>query len=124
MPLLSATGGVADHICAACGAETHYTSADWIYDDADPGAFSTPPCSCGAVESFSWHDWTYIDHKGEPDHAHVGARQQVLIERIGQALGRTKAKHADRIKKPYKEPPRAPTQNEVRDHVKRMRGQA
>lgn len=141
MPILTATGAVADHICANCGAETHITPNLWVIsDDADESIFSTPPCAgCGSTESFSWHDWVYqtpsarprglqpeepFDTSAQPDHTHHGAEQMVLIERIAQAKGRKQKKHPDKSTEPYKEPPKAPKHENVRALVARMRGQA
>lgn len=138
MPLLTATGGVADHVCANCGNERHLTSGDWIVAEGDDSVFSTPPCTCGATESFSWHNWVYVthpkrprdlppeerfDHSPKPDHTHHGAEQMVLIERVATALGRKQAKHADKTKQRYKQAPSAPTQAKVREMVKKMRGE-
>lgn len=126
MPLLTATGGVADHVCANCGNERHLVSSDWYFSEeagADDSVFTTPPCSCGSTESFSWHNWTYMNEGGDPDHARFGAQQMVLIERVAQALGRKKRTLPDKTTKPYPQAPTAPTQNEVRAYVARLRGQ-
>jgi hypothetical protein len=123
MPLLSATGGVADHICANCGAETHLLTADWIVADLDDSVISTPPCVCGSTESFSWHDWTYVDKDGNPDPSHAGAEQMVLIARVASATGRTRRSIGE-PGRAYAQAPKAPTQTSVRDMVAKMRGQA
>ena len=137
MPLLGASGGVADHLCLFCQKETHLTTVDWItYDDA-PHTFSTPPCpNCGATESFEWHDWTYLqgkerprnldpdvpfDDSPKPDHTHPGAKQMVLIARVAQAKGRKKRVLKDKDPRKYAQPPTAPRQDEVRGYVKQLR---
>lgn len=57
MPLLAVTGNgnVAEHICANCGNERSIPKGQWR-PDAD-GHFTSPPCTCGAQETFLWHDW-------------------------------------------------------------------
>lgn len=138
MPLLGATGAVADHVCANCGTERHLTSADWVVADSDDSVFSTPPCSCGSTESFSWHDWVYMtapkrpahldpdasfDESPHPDHAHEGARQMVLIGRIATTLGRKRRVIPEKpTGRRYAEAPTAPTQASVRAYVARLRG--
>lgn len=137
MPLLGATGAVADHICAVCGLERHFTSSDWLTTDA-PDMMGTPPCpTCTSQEWFTWHDWTYVssprrpkdlapeekfDTSPRPDADHFGARQMVLIARVAQAKGRSQRKIRDQPPgRSYDKTPRAPTANEVRAEVAKMR---
>jgi hypothetical protein len=139
MPLLTATGAVADHICANCGVESHITTAEWVTAEGDESVISTPPCACGSTESFSWHNWVYLsrprrpqdldpdepfDTSPRPDHTHVGAQQMVLIERVAQALGRKKRMIPERGNRRYQGSPTAPTQASVRAMTARLRGKA
>jgi hypothetical protein len=138
MPILTATGAVVDHVCANCGNERHLTPAQWVVPAEANDVFSTPPCTCGATESFSWHDWVYLtppqrpadlapeepfDHSPKPDHTHDGARQMVLIERVATALGRSKRSHPEAAGRKYAQAPAAPTQASVRAYVARLRGE-
>lgn len=116
MPLLSATAAEADHICVVCGTERHLTMTDWFTEDTDASVFTTPPCGvCTSTESFSWHDWVYMDNDGRPDHTRIGARQMVLIGRVASALGRQKRTIPEQAGRRYDQEPTAPVLSEARD---------
>lgn len=98
----------------------------------DMSVIAAPQCGCGAQESFFWHDWVYVkttrvkDEEGneqtiqvaDPDHP--GARQMILIARIGEAKGRErKAVNNHSLK--YEREPKAPKPEEVRDYVNKLR---
>lgn len=121
MPLLTAVGAVADHVCANCGVERHLTIADWRLSDSDDSVISTSPCTCGSTESFSYHEWVYVDRDGNPDHTQVGATQMVLIERVATVLGRPQAKHAGQSSKRYAQTPTEPSPSSVRAYVARLK---
>jgi hypothetical protein len=139
MPILTSTGAVADLVCAVCGTEQHVTSNGWqVSGDptADESVFTSPACpGCGSTESFAWHDWVYLSlleesddpavpHRGGPDHTHFGARQMVLIERVARALGRRQRVFGiENGGRSYEQPPRAPTQNEVQEYARTIRGE-
>lgn len=129
MPILTATGAVADLVCAVCPTEWHMTSGDWLLPEDASSVGGTCP-GCGSVEIFFWHDWIYIGPgvpnvtPGEPDPTHMGAKQMVLIERIATALGRTRRVIPDKPAGSYTPTPTAPTQASVRAYVAQMRGQA
>jgi hypothetical protein len=116
MPLLTASGGVADYICPNCGAERHLTTADWVLpaDSFDESVFSSPMCPCGTNEVFSWHDAIY------PSHLSGGARHMVLIERVATALGRKKRQMRQVPGRKYEQEPKAPLQRHVREHTARL----
>jgi hypothetical protein len=135
MPLLSATETSAVWCCLGCGYEGQLHPGDWkVDDDLDSSSLTTPPCpDCGAVESFSWHDWVYVterppdpdDPRGpgtvEPDPEHPGAKQMVLIERVARARGRRRRTMPEQRATAYPSAPRVPSVDEVRAYARRIR---
>jgi hypothetical protein len=129
MPILTATGAVADLVCAVCATEWHMTMGDWLIPDSSDDSIIGAECpGCGSQEWFTWHDWVYLGPPipnvtpGDPDPSHMGAKQMVLIERIAQVLGRSKRSIPDRPASSYPQAPTAPTQAAVRAYVAQIRG--
>lgn len=125
MPILTASGGVADLVCAVCGVEQHVITTEWfVPDGGDTSIIGAPPCpGCGSQEFFTWTDWVYVGDDGQPDPDHDGARQMVLIQRVATALSRSQATRNE-AGRTYPTAPTAPTQAAVRAYAARLRGEA
>lgn len=125
MPLLGVNGAAGDYVCLGCGNERTLPHARLGISDSDSSTFTTPPCpTCGAVETFTWHDWVYLSRGlgGRPtaDPAHFGARQMVLVAQVAQAAGRTRRRHPNQ-RASYPEPPQPHAPDEVRAWVAAQR---
>ncbi len=135
MPLLTVQTNLAGAvtrvslICAVCRHEWDTTVGQWRVPrpGEDRSVLPAPSCpACGAAEFFVWHDATYVSRREwtnedgvtvsweEPDPSHFGARQMVLIARLGWTLGGAQANRGGGF---YDQMPQAPSADEVRAYV-------
>jgi len=139
MPILTANG---DHLCGVCGNERRIKQAEWLTDPIDPTVFTSPPCDCGAQETFCWHDTVYMSRKSEerevppehpggpirtmrleweePDPDAYDARHMVQVGKVAQALGLERRQLRDNDHAYLKEP-RAFSQAEMRGQVEKRK---
>lgn len=139
MPLVGKTL----HVCLNCGNERTLTPSDWILDDIDPTVFTSPLCTCGAQETFCWHDDVVMDQvvdqrvfppevEGGPerrvlvsymvdDPEHYEALHMTLIGEVASDLGLKQKKVKSLDKPSYSKAPRKPSAKEMRSKVSELR---
>lgn len=139
MPILTANG---DHLCAECGRERRIKQNEWLTDPIDPTVFTSPPCPCGAQETFCWHDTVYTSRKSEerevppehpngpkrtmvleweePDPDTYDARHMVQVGKVALSLG-LKRRQLHNNGHAYPKEPRAFTQAEMREQAEKRK---